>query len=73
MLDSRSEMVALLVESVPAAPLTLTEMASHLIRWPCQIRSDAGTRRLPPSNVLPFRPREARHALQGRGEDRAAS
>ena len=74
MLNSRSEMLALLVESVPAAPLTLAEAVARLaVRSPCQIRSDACTRRSIPSNVLVFRPREGRHPLQDGAEDRVAS
>ena len=74
MLDSRSEMLALMVESVPAAPLTLAEAVARLsVRSPCQIQSDACTHRSMVSNVLVFRPREGRHSLKGCGEDRVAS
>lgn len=74
MLDSRSEMLALLVKSVPAAPLSVTEAVARLsVPSPSEIRSDACARRSMVSNVLVFRPREGRHPLKGRGEDRAAS
>jgi hypothetical protein len=56
MLDDRSQMLALLVESVPAAQLTLPEPI-HPYDCTQRARLDALSSSGPPSNVLRFRPR----------------
>jgi hypothetical protein len=72
MLDNRSEMLALLVESVPAAPLMLPRAVEPADDSPCRTRSGACAPRSLPSNVLTFRSRDGRPSPLAHGIDRAA-
>jgi hypothetical protein len=71
-LDSRSAMLALLVECVPAAPLTPAGAIRRSDGSPCSTRPDAHASGVLPANILTFRPRDGRPSLPASDEDRAA-